>query len=136
MVTYKQAMFELDAWLRNLAIAYRPVNVAGPAGFDFTFLSYYMNLARGSHKHCLSHSCLDIRSYIAGMMKANYRETGKRSYKSEWFDTNLPHTHIALDDATEQGAILYHAMRENLGLPRQPFILKEASGLLVPNAQS
>ena len=29
----------------------------------------------------------------------------------------MPHTHVALDDAIEQGCILINMMRANLGLP-------------------
>ena len=38
----------------------------------------------------------------------------------EWIDENLPHTHVALDDAIEQGCILINMIRANLELPRIP----------------
>lgn len=37
------------------------------------------------------------------VLKTNYRESTKRNMPKRWFD-DLPHTHIALSDAIEQGA--------------------------------
>jgi hypothetical protein len=117
----KQAMHELDQWCRNQQLKdHKLVFVAGPAGFDWTYLSWYMYHAKGD-KSVFYHACLDIRSYVAGMLKQNYRATGKGSYPSEWFDLSLPHTHVAQDDAIEQGAILWNAMRTNHGLEKRPF---------------
>jgi len=51
---------------------------------------------------------------------AYYRST-KRSMPKEWFDP-LPHTHIALDDAKEQGALFCNmlAYRDRLLGQRTP----------------
>ena len=35
---------------------------------------------------------------------------------SKWFD-DLPHTHVALDDAIEQGAMFINMVRDLRGLP-------------------
>jgi hypothetical protein len=66
---------------------------------------------------------LDLRSYAAAVMKRQYRHVGKRQYPAEWIDENLPHTHVALDDAIEQGCILINMMRANLDLPRIPELI-------------
>ena len=47
------------------------------------------------------------------MLKKPYRESTERNMPRQWFDP-LPHTHLALDDAVEQGAILQHAAKEHL----------------------
>jgi hypothetical protein len=66
---------------------------------------------------------LDLRSYAAAVLKRQYRHVGKRQYPPEWLDENLPHTHVALDDAIEQGCILINMMRANLALPHIPAML-------------
>lgn len=128
MVDPKQAMHELDNWVASFEKTYKIVNidgfteVAGPRGFDYPWITYYLAHAKGHKRHHLGHACLDMRSYAAGMLKKPYRSVGKGSYPQEWFEPNLPHTHIAKDDAIEQGAIVYHMMRANLGLPFRYFM--------------
>jgi hypothetical protein len=38
------------------------------------------------------------------LLGTEYRESVKRNMPAEWFD-DLPHTHVALDDAKGQGAL-------------------------------
>ncbi len=52
------------------------------------------------------------------MPGTRYRNLGKSTYDPEWFDAGTPHTHVALDDAIEQGTILVNAIRQRDGLPR------------------
>jgi len=47
------------------------------------------------------------------MLKSEYRQTVKRNMPKRWFDS-LPHTHVALDDAIEQGALFCNMLTENL----------------------
>lgn len=110
-----EAMHKFDEWQRSIQHPdFKTVFCAGPATFDWPFVMYYMEYTKGK-KNTLPFACMDIRSYIAGMMKQNYRSTGKRNYPERWFDFTA-HTHIASEDAMEQGCILVNAMRENLGL--------------------
>jgi len=51
-----------------------------------------------------SHSALDIKTYAMALLKTDYRDATKRNMPKAWFD-KLPHTHVALDDAIEQGAL-------------------------------
>jgi len=50
--------------------------------------------------------------------ETRYRSLGKSTYDPEWFDADTPHTHVALDDAIEQGTILINAIRDRDDLPR------------------
>jgi hypothetical protein len=59
-----------------------------------------------------SHSALDIKSYAMAMLKTEYRQSTKRNMPRQWFD-KLPHTHVALDDAIEQGALFCNMLRSN-----------------------
>jgi hypothetical protein len=60
-----------------------------------------------------SHSALDIKTFAMALLKKEYRASVKRNMPSRWFD-DLPHTHIALDDAIGQGALFCNMLSENL----------------------
>lgn len=77
-----------------------PVAVAMPAGFDFSWIWYYLNRFGGECP--FSFSCIDIKTMAWCMMGGNYRHATKKNWPTYWF-SNLPHTHVALDDAREQG---------------------------------
>ena len=59
-----------------------------------------------------SHSALDIKSFALAVMKSDYRASTKRKMPKRWFD-RFPHTHIALDDAIEQGALFCNMLAES-----------------------
>jgi len=108
-------MPEYVAWLK--ALPGRPVFVGYPAGFDFTFVYWY--LMRYAGESPFSFSAIDIKTYAMAMLKTGYRRTVKRNMPRHWFDP-LPHTHVALDDAIEQGALFINMLRENMeSLKRQ-----------------
>ena len=46
------------------------------------------------------------------LLKKPYRESTKRNMPPHWFDAGLPHTHTALDDAIEQGALFCNMLAE------------------------
>jgi hypothetical protein len=86
----------------------KPVFVAYPAGFDFLFVYWY--LMRFVGRSPFSHSALDIKSYAMAVLGARYREATKRNMPRRWFPS-VKHSHVALDDAREQG-LLFLAMRK------------------------
>ena len=96
-------------WLKSLPG--RPVFVAYPAGFDFMFVYWY--LIRFTGESPFSHSALDIKTFAMAMLKQEYRRSTKRAMPRRWFD-DLPHTHLALDDAIEQGALFCNMLQEHL----------------------
>ena len=98
------------AWVKSLPG--KPVFVAYPAGFDFLFVYWY--LMRFAGESPFSHSALDIKTYAMAMLKTGYRDSTKRNMPKRWFD-DMPHTHVALDDAIEQGALFCNMLRENEG---------------------
>lgn len=104
------AMKRYVSWVKELAG--KPVFVAYPAGFDFLFVYWY--LIRFTGESPFSHSALDIKTYAMAMLKRGYRDAVKRNMPKRWFDA-YPHTHVALDDAIEQGALFCNMLRENLG---------------------
>src|SRR5215207_844068 len=93
-------MPEYVQWLKSLPG--KPVFVAYPAAYDFMFVYWY--LIRFAGESPFSHSALDIKSYAMAVLGTEYRASSKRNMPAEWFD-DLPHTHVALDDAVGQGAL-------------------------------
>jgi hypothetical protein len=94
------AMRRYVAWIDGLGG--RPVFVAYPAGFDFLFVYWY--LMRFAGESPFSFSALDIKSYAMAALNTSYRDATKKNFPKSWFDPS-PHTHVALDDAIEQGAL-------------------------------
>lgn len=103
-------MPEYVAWVRGLPG--KPVFVAYPAGFDFTFVYWYLIKFAGSSP--FSHSALDIKTFAMALLRKGYRQSTKRNMPRRWFD-DLPHSHVALDDAIEQGALFCNMLAEHLG---------------------
>jgi hypothetical protein len=104
----EQVMREYAAWLDNLPG--KPVFVGYPVVFDYMFVQWYLHKFTGSSP--FSYFALDIKTYAMALLKMDYRETTKATMPERWFDDNLPHTHLALDDALEQGVIFCNMLRE------------------------
>lgn len=102
------AMRRYVLWIKSLPG--KPVFVAYPAGFDFLFVYWY--LMRFVGESPFSHSALDVKSFAMAVMKTDYRDSTKRNMPKRWFDP-LPHSHVALDDAIEQGAMFCNMLRES-----------------------
>lgn len=96
-------------WLA--ALPGKPVFVAYPAGFDFLFVYWYLIRFTGASP--FSHSALDIKTYAMALLRQPYRATTKRAMPRRWFPPQ-PHTHVALDDAIEQGALFCAMLAERL----------------------
>jgi hypothetical protein len=96
-------------WVK--ALPGKPVFVAYPAGFDFLFVYWY--LMRFTGESPFSHSALGNKTYAMAMLKTGYRDATKKNMPKRWFD-DLPHTHAALDDAIEQGALFCNMLREHM----------------------
>jgi hypothetical protein len=103
-----QALARYVDWLKTLDG--KPVFLAYPAGFDFLFMYWY--LIRFIGQSPFSHSALDIKSFAMAVLKTDYRNSTKKNMPQRWFE-NLPHTHVALDDAIEQGALFCNMLAEN-----------------------
>jgi hypothetical protein len=104
----EQVMLAYVAWLK--ALPGPPVFVALPAGFDFMFTYWY--LMRFAGESPFRQSSLDIQSYVMGSRGLSFVESGKHYMPRRWFDNLPPHTHIALDDAIEQGALFCNILSD------------------------
>jgi len=102
-----EAMAEYAAWLEALP---GPVVFVGyPAAFDFLFIYWY--LMRFVGRSPFSFSALDIKTMAMVLLGKEFRATTKKSMPARWFD-GLPHDHVALADALEQGALFCNMLAE------------------------
>jgi DNA polymerase III epsilon subunit-like protein len=98
-----EAMREAERWVRRVANGRRPVFVAYPAAFDWSFMhwyfSYFADACPFGHG-----TCIDIRSLYIGAAGSTYAESSKSHMPTELLP-RAAHTHNALDDAVEQGEL-------------------------------
>jgi DNA polymerase III alpha subunit (gram-positive type) len=105
----KQAMEQFVSWVNKLDG--KPVFVGYPATFDFMFVYHYM--IHFGFKSPFSFSALDIKSYASAVLKTEYRQSTKKNMPKRWFSP-AKHTHIAVEDAIEQGQLFCNMLKENL----------------------
>jgi hypothetical protein len=101
-------MPEYVQWLKKLPG--KPVFVAYPAAYDFMFVYWY--LIRFTGESPFSHSALDMKTLAMAILGKEYRQSTKRNMPRSWFEP-VKHTHIALDDAIEQGLLFCNMVRAN-----------------------
>ena len=106
------AMEKYVAWLKGLPG--RPVFVGYPAAYDFLFVYWYLIRFTGASP--FSHSALDIKTFAMAMLNLPYRDCTKRKMPRRWFSSS-PHTHVALDDAIEQGQLFCNMLAEHFKTP-------------------
>jgi hypothetical protein len=106
---------QFATWLDGMSAVGRLTAVAWPAAFDFSYVSYY--LWRFAQRNPLGFSCLDTRSYMNGL--ANYpsyqglpiKDGQKLSGKISKAGLR---SHVAVDDAIEQGRVFMGLRAEAL----------------------
>lgn len=115
----RESMLACDAWCKSMRAHGKPCAVGAPAAYDFGAWLYWYLVYALDEVPDLGFSALDLKSFAFGRMpETRYRSLGKGNYDAAWFDADTPHTHVALDDAIEQGTIMVNAIRERDGLPR------------------
>ena len=95
-----EAMPEYAEWLEDLPG--RPVFVGYPAAWDFMFVQWYLHRFAG--RSPFGHSALDIRSYAMAVLREPYWRISKSTMPERWIP-EARHTHVAVDDAIEQGEL-------------------------------
>jgi DNA polymerase III alpha subunit (gram-positive type) len=100
------AMKSYATWLKGLPG--KPVFVGYPAGFDFSFVYWY--LIRFAGESPFGFSALDIKTYAMAVLGTDFRGTVKKTMPKEWF-SKRPHTHRAIDDAIEQGELFCNILK-------------------------
>lgn len=102
-----EAMREYVVWLE--ALSGKPVFVGYPAAYDFLFVYWYLLSFAGESP--FGHSALDIKTYAMAVLDLPYRQSTKPNMPKRWFSAS-PHTHVALDDAIEQGRLFCNLLAE------------------------
>lgn len=102
------AMVRYVNWVQQLGG--KPIFVAYPVGFDFLFIYWYLIKFVGHSP--FGFSAIDVRSFAMAKLGVEYSSSGKKHMPQEWFD-DLPHTHVALSDALEQGALFCNMLQQN-----------------------
>ncbi len=102
------AMAEFTAWVRAVSEDAQPVMTGYPAGYDWTFLYWYLIRFAGSSP--FGHSgCLDMKTLYATKAGVPLRAVAKGTMPRELLSRRR-HTHHALDDAIEQAELFANLM--------------------------
>lgn len=107
------AMDEAAAWVARVADGHRPVLVAYPVAFDWSFLYWYFERFSRTGSPFGHSSCLDIRTLYQAQTGTVFDLSGKRNMPAELLP-KAPHTHNALEDAIEQGELFANLLRWTL----------------------
>jgi hypothetical protein len=98
------AMEQARIWVLDVSRNARPVLVAYPVAFDWTWLYWYFTrFCAGGSPFGFS-SCFDIKTMIAVKRRSRLTEATKRDLPED-VRSQLRHTHEALDDAREQAEL-------------------------------
>jgi len=97
---------KVKTWTHRLHAA--PVIIAYPAGFDFTFLYYYLHRFVG--ESIVGFAALDIKTYAMAVRNSTFRDSVKRNFPKKWFPKKAVR-HIAENDARQQGCVFFNARR-------------------------
>lgn len=106
----KEALTSYVGWVGQMPGV--PVFVGYPATYDFMFIYWYLIKFLGSSP--FSFSALDIKSYVMAVLGTPFRGSTKKNMPKRWFHDLPKHTHVAVDDAIEQGALFCRILQENL----------------------
>lgn len=100
----RDAMNAAAEWIRAVSENHRPVLVAYPVAFDWSFLYWYFERFADHGSPFGFSSCLDIRTLYQAAAGTVHDQSGKASMPPSLLPDS-PHTHNALDDAIEQGEL-------------------------------
>lgn len=120
LIPPEDAMKRFDTWAR--ALPGRPVFIGYPVAYDFCFVHWY--LLRFTGETPFSHSALDIKTFAMCLLGIPYRETSKRNMPKHWL-SQKPHTHLAIDDAIEQGELFLNMLAEQAKFQQKLRFIRE-----------
>lgn len=98
------AMNAAVEWVSDISDGRRPVLVAYPVAFDWSFLYWYFAQYADGPSPFGHSSCLDIRTLYQAITGSVFDESNKASMP-DFVQPKHQHTHNALDDALEQGEL-------------------------------
>jgi len=113
----EEVMHRFVAWARTLGGDDKVTLVASPAGFDGMFVNWYAVRSTGLGYDRLpwKHRVLDLRTYAAATLRIPYHDAHESAIaKMIDFEPSVPHNHVAVQDAREQGETFMALLRHNL----------------------
>ncbi|MCA1734375.1 MAG: exonuclease [Acidobacteria bacterium] len=106
------AMTEAAQWVRNIAAGRRPILVAYPVSFDWTWLYWYF-IEFSKDGSPFNHSgCYDLKTAFAVKGELPISLAGRDQLLAH-LRADHPHTHHALEDAIEQAAVFANIFEWN-----------------------
>jgi len=103
------AMTEAAEWVCQQCGPSRPILVAFPLSFDWTWLYWYFVRFSRTGSPFGHSSCFDIKTAFAVKAKRSISEASKSKLPAH-LRSDSPHTHNALDDAREQAEVFAKIM--------------------------
>lgn len=107
-------MPEFCEWVRKLSAEHKskPVMVAYPAGYDWTWIYCYMMAF--SPPSPFGFQCIDMKSFAMAKLGTEFKNTSKKMFPRHWFNDCGKHSHVALEDALEQGRIFLNMLHHKV----------------------
>lgn len=102
----QRVMENFEKWLKSLEA--RPIFVAWPAGFDFTFTHWYFHAFLG--KDPFGFSALDMKTMAWTLLGGSYNGCWERAQQLWDPEYMIPMNHIAVNDARRQGVMFCNMM--------------------------
>jgi DNA polymerase III epsilon subunit-like protein len=120
-----EAMSAAASWICDVSQGHRPVLVAYPVAYDWSFLYWYFERFADTGSPFGHSSCLDIRTLYQSVSGTVFDRSGKRHMPQALLPEE-PHTHNALDDAREQGELFANLLG---------WVLRRRAGHVEPREQ-
>lgn len=90
--------------IHGMEVGPTPIFVADPGAFDFSFVFYYLHRFVGDSVFGFSAMCLT--NYAMALLDTDFRIPGAKKNRPEEWNSPLPHTHNALEDARQQADVM------------------------------
>lgn len=100
----RSAMNDAADWIKKVAGDSRPILVAYPVSFDWTWLYWYFTAFCELPSPFGHSNCFDVKTALAVKNNGSVASSS-RSKLPAHLRSNRPHTHFAVDDAIEQAEV-------------------------------
>lgn len=110
----KAAISDYHAWLDGWTAKAKVVETAWPLKYDGAFMLAYEGAFGG--RTPLGHSGICLRSIAMALSGGEFRDCGKSSLDPALQAGGIPHDHVALNDAVDQGVLGINLLRKARGL--------------------
>lgn len=110
------AMDRAGKWIDEVSGDNRPIFVAYPAAFDWMWVHWYFTKFTKLGSPFGHAGCFDLKTAVAAKGRTPISMASK-SQLPKTLQSDLPHTHNALDDALEQANIFFKLMVWDNGRP-------------------